>query len=170
MYRLKVRGEYVYYRCHGHLPQPRGCGTLATESLLDSIVDESMRANDMWVYEWTFEPGEATQIQAEIDRIRLNLRDLPTKGLSDDDEDAERERLRSERRELESQIADAKPDRWEKGVVLKDNGQPLTEAERWENADLDGRRQILKDYRVTFAWSEERKPVVTMAPLWAVSA
>ncbi len=169
MYRLKVRGEYVYYRCHGHLPQPRGCGTLVTESLLDSIVDESMRANDMWVYEWTFEPGEEAQIQAEIDRIRLNLRDLPTSGLSDDDEDAERERLRAVRRELESQIADARPDRWEKGVVLKDDRTPLTEAERWKNADLDGRRLLLREYRVTFAWSEERTPIVTMAPLWAVS-
>ena len=80
MYRLKVRGGYVYYRCHGHLPRPKGCGTLVSESLLDSIVDEDMRANEMWAYEWTFEPGEEAHILLAIDKIRLKLRDLPTKG------------------------------------------------------------------------------------------
>lgn len=168
MYRLKVRGGYVYYRCHGHLPRPKGCGTLVSESLLDSIVDEEMRANEMWAYEWTFEPGEEAYIRLAIDKIRLNLRDLPTKGLSDKDEDAERERLRAERREFESQIPNAKPDEWKKGVILKD-GKPLTEADRWKDADLDGRRLLLREYRITFAWSEERTPIVTMAPLWAVS-
>lgn len=170
MYRLKVRGGYVYYRCHGHLPQPKGCGTLVTASLLDSEVDKIMRTNEIWVHEWTFEAGEESQIRAAIDNIRLKLGDLPTQGLSDDDEDAERAKLRAQRNQLESQIDSATPDHWAKSVVTKKDGTPLTEAERWRDADQDGRREILKDYRITFKWDQldgTREPAITVVPLWA---
>ena len=166
----KVVAEY--YRCHGHLPQPKGCGIMVSVPLLDSIVDESMRANHLWVYETTFEPGEEAEINAEIDRIRLKLRDLPTRGLSDDDEDAERERLRAERRKLESQLKDARPDYWGKTLVTKEDGSPLTEADRWNAADLAGKREIIGEMRITFSWGEEggqRFPITSMVPLWTVA-
>jgi DNA invertase Pin-like site-specific DNA recombinase len=169
MYRLKVRGGYVYYRCHGKLPRPKGCGVLVTASLLDFEVDKMMRASELWVYEWLHHPGEEVQIQADIDAIRLKLLTLPTMGLSEDEEDAERAKLRAQRRELESQLEDAKSDRWEKSVVLKEDGTPLTDAERWETADLAGKREILKERRVTFRWIEvdgQRKAEIIMVPLW----
>jgi DNA invertase Pin-like site-specific DNA recombinase len=162
---------HEYYRCHGHLPQPKGCGVLVSVSLEDSTVDKAMRANDQWVYEMTYEPGEQSEIEAERDKILLKLRDLPTRGLSDDDEDAERERLRAERRNLESRLKTAKPDRWEKTLVEKAPGIPLTEADRWNAADLAGKREILKDWRITFHWDEtdgQREPITSMAPLWAL--
>jgi DNA invertase Pin-like site-specific DNA recombinase len=161
----KVVSEY--YRCHGHLPQPKGCGVMVSVSLLDSIVDEEQRANHRWVFDWTFEPGEQFEIEAEIDQIRLKLRDLPTKGLPDDEEDGERARLRTDRHNLESRLRDATPDRWEKTMVTTEGGTPLTEADRWNAADSTGKREIIRDMRVTFAWSEDHTPVVTIAPLWA---
>jgi DNA invertase Pin-like site-specific DNA recombinase len=169
MYRLKVRGGYVYYRCHGHLPKPRGCGVLVATSLLDSEVDKMMLASELWVYDWILHPGEEAQIQAEIDKIRLQLMGLATKGLSEEYEDAERASLRAQRRELEAQLKDAKSERWEKTLVMKD-GKPLTEAKRWEAADPAGKREILKEWRITFNWIKvdgQREPIVTMAPLWA---
>ena len=147
---------HEYYRCHGHLPQPKGCGApMISVSLLDSLVDQEMRANESWVWEYSFEPGGESQIQAEIDKIRLKLRDLPTRDLSEDDEDAERAMLRAERRKWEEKLKNAKPDRWEKELVLKDDGTPLTEADRWKDADPAGKRNILKDLRITFAWTGE---------------
>lgn len=172
MYRLKVRGGYVYYRCHGFLPNPKGCGTLVAESLMDSIVDNEMRDNDdAETYDYVFEPGEETQIQEEIDRIRVKLLDLPTKGLSYEEEDAERAKLRTKREELESQLKNAKPDRWTPKAVLNDDGTPLTEADRWKAADLAGKREILKKYRITFMWDEfegERYPRYAIVPTWLV--
>jgi DNA invertase Pin-like site-specific DNA recombinase len=170
MYRLKVRGGYVYYRCHGNLPRPRGCGVLVATSLLDSEVEKMMLASELWVYDWILHPGEEAQIQAAIDNIRLQLMGLPTKGLSEVDEDAERASLRAKRREYEAQLEDAKSERWEKTLVLKDDGTPLTESERWQAADPAAKREILKEMRVTFNWIEvdgKREPEITMVPLWA---
>jgi hypothetical protein len=169
MYRLKVRGGYVYYRCHGNLPRPKGCGVLVATSLLDSIVSDAMLASEQWVYDWILHPGEEAQIQGLIDKIRLELMGLATKGISEEDEDVERASLRAQRRELETQLEDAKSERWEKTLVLKD-GKPLTEGKQWEEADPAGRREILKSHRVTFNWikvDDKREPVVTIVPLWA---
>ena len=168
MYRLKVRGGYVYYRCHGHLPKPKGCGVLVATSLLDSEVDKIMLASDLWVYDWILHPGEEAQIQAKLDKIRLQLMGLPTKGLSEEDEDAERSSLRAQRRELEAQLEDAKSERWEKTLVLKD-GKPLTEGKQWKEAGPARRREILKEMQVTFKWIEadgQREPVIVVGPLW----
>lgn len=169
MYRLKVRGGYVYYRCHGNPPKPRGCGVLVATSLLDSIVNDSMLASKLWVYDWKLHPGEEAQIQAEIDKIRLQLMGLPTKGLSEEDEDVERASLRAQRRELEAQLEDAESERWEKTLVIV-NGKPQTEGERWDAAGPAERREILKEMRVTFNWIKvdgKREPQVTIVPLRA---
>jgi hypothetical protein len=133
---------------------------------MESIVDEEQRSNHMWVPEWNFEPGEESQIQAEIDKIRLKLLDLAAKGLSRADEETERKRLWAKQDELEEQLKDAKPDRWVKGWAKKADGTYLTEAERWKDADLAGKREILKETRIRFRWDEDRQPQWTMVPLW----
>ena len=53
-------------------------------------------------------------------------------------------------------------------MVTDDQGNPVTYAAKWESSDLAGKREMLSQMRITFAWGEERTPIVTMAPLWAV--
>ncbi len=163
MYRIRSRGRQVYYRCHGQGPQPKGCGVMVAIPLLDAIVDDMMTDDGSWVMESTFVPG--SNYDAEIAEIQLAIRDLGTRNLSDDEYDAELVRLRAERDRLRE--LPATPDRWDVIPVIKDDGTPLTEAERWRDADNAGKRQILKDHRIHFSWTDDQEPRVIMAPLWA---
>jgi hypothetical protein len=166
MYKIKPRRYAVSYRCHGKMPQPKGCGTMVPMELLDSIVDESMRSDHRVMLKTEFVPGE--NHDAEIAKIRLKLRDLPTRNLSEDEEDAERARLRTEKRRLES-LPTTAPD-WKPVIVTDDQGNPVTYAAKWDSSDLAGKREMLKEMRITFRWDEidgRRFPLVGIVPLWA---
>lgn len=174
MYRLIVNAKngkrYDYYRCNGHLPNPKGCGVMVKCEELEAIVDKSMLADHQFVYERTFIAGDEPEIKLEIDRINVKLRKLPTMDLPEDEEDAERQKLRAAKHELEDKLKDAKTDRWDWVEVMKDDGTPLTESERWDAADFDGKRRILLNHRVRFGWDVidgKRYPNVVMGPLWA---
>jgi len=169
MYRKAIVGKngkrYAYYRCNGWLPNPKGCGTTVTVAELEDIVDESMSSNHGLVYERKFMPGDEQEIKLKIEKIRVKLRNLPARELPEDEEDAERERLRGVRSRLEEELTHANADHWEPVLVLKDDGTPMEEADRWAAAtDLASRRRILRSWRVTFRWDETdgRWPHVVM--------
>jgi len=179
MYRLIVQSRhkngkvYEYYRCNGIVPNPKGCGTMVTIGELDAMVDKQMRASQGHVYRPEFVPGDEPAIKLDIDKIMVELRNLSTKGLSWDAEDATRAMLRAKLVDLQEQLKDAKPDRWVNVLVLKDDGEPLTEADEWRGADFDARRRILKNHRLTFRWGWDggkRSPELVIAPRWAATA
>ena len=163
---------WVYYRCYGKLPQRKGCGTMVTMLFLDGEVDREMLDNHLPVLHRKFVSGDTSE--AELADIQLQLVDLPNRGLSDDDEDAERARLRNLRKELQS--SETIPDKWISVAVTHDGEEitnPLewatrddlvTYANEWDSADLAGKREILKTWRITFSWSEEKDPLISMGP------
>lgn len=156
-----------YYRCAGQPPQQKGCGMVIRLTLLDSIVNEAIMDNDRPAMEHRLIPGTASAIEERIAEIGYELRDLPSRGLDEDAEDAERARLRTERRSLESDLANAEPSRWELCLIIGPDGEPVTYAGRWEASDFDGKRTMLKEFRITVKWQEvdgQREPLVGIAP------
>jgi DNA invertase Pin-like site-specific DNA recombinase len=158
-----------YYRCYGKLPQPKGCGaSMVSLKLLDAIVDDAMSADLTFVMTTKFIPGH--NYEKEIKVIERELFKLPTRGLPEEDEDAERARLRAEKRRLLA--LPTVPDNWDTAPVME-NGEPITHAAKWQASDLTGKREILKEKRITFQWGEldgERHPEVTIVPLWVAES
>jgi DNA invertase Pin-like site-specific DNA recombinase len=75
--------------------------------------------------------------QAELDRVALELSELPKRGLDDDTEDSERARLRAERRRLEALPRES--GRWEfafSGISEGDRwaGMPVSDQRAWLNS------------------------------------
>lgn len=77
----------------------RKCRKSVKADNADAAVNEFMSASmGMWI-----EPVwiDGDDHQAELDRVQMELRELPARGLDDDEEDSERTRLRAERKRLE---------------------------------------------------------------------
>lgn len=66
----------------------------------DAAVNAFMSARQEWHLESVWVDGDDNT--AELDRVALELRELPGRGLDDEAEDAERARLRAERKRLEA--------------------------------------------------------------------
>lgn len=77
-----------------------GCGKSVHADNADTQVDLEMSGHPgTWIESvWI----DGNDYQADLDRIRLELSELPKRGLSDDQEDDERARLRTERKRLEA--------------------------------------------------------------------
>jgi hypothetical protein len=159
MYRVTPPGREDHYRCAGYPARKiKGCGVLIPVAELDGIVDDAMSIDDSKIVEFQFQAGSNHEV--ELKEIGLALRDLPTRDLSEDDEDAERARLRSERARVAALPATA--DEWVP-VELDE-----TYAQRWTGSDLAGKRKMLKTTRVSFMWDDvdgERWPQVTIGPV-----
>ena len=165
MYRIPAGRKphvHYYYRCAGHYPDRKGCGNMVDLAWLDSQFDEAMSADHRHPVEYKLREG--INYDMDLERVILELDDLPKRKLSDAEEDAERRRLRAERDRLEELNRHAEPDRWEPRQADD------TYAERWQAADYAGRRAIVKELRITFQWSDEHEPMVTIGPLWNQSA
>jgi hypothetical protein len=106
----------------------------------DAMVDEAMAGLTALVMRPVFHPSAGHQV--EIDDITQALADLGRQGLDEDAEDAERARLRSERKRLSA--LPAKAARTEYVPVLA-GGRPLTYAAKWAAADQTERRAWLRD-------------------------
>ena len=143
MYKIKPRNYAACYRCHGKMPQPKGCGVMVPIDVLDAIVDDSMLSDHSVMYSTEFVPGE--NHDAEIDKIRLRLRDLPTRNLSEDEEDAERATLRAEKRRLES--LPTTPPVWKPVMVTDDRESSLPTPLSAASSDLAGNREMLSQMR-----------------------
>ena len=152
MYRVYCgRGSWrkPYYRCHGKPPQPKGCGMLVSAQLADAAIDEMMASDLNFVRTTKFIPGD--NHDADIAKVDRELLKLPARRLPYKQEDAERARLRAERDNLE--LLPTTDDRYEFPILI-DNGEPVTYANKWQGSDINGKRAMLRENRITFRWDE----------------
>lgn len=124
-----------YYRCTGRGRARRGCGYMVPVAEVDRLMNDAMAGILAPVLRPVFHP--ATGHQVELDDVAQALRDLPARGLDEDAEDAERARLRAERRRLSD--LPARP-AWTEYVPT---GQ--TYGDKWLKADQAERRTWLRD-------------------------
>jgi site-specific DNA recombinase len=100
MYRHRAtsRGHpYHYYRCEGRGRSRRSCGNMVRVELVDAAVNEIMASTfDVPVMEHAIVYGNEAEIEAELERIRFELKQLAARELDWEEEDRERARLRAE--------------------------------------------------------------------------
>lgn len=142
MYRIKTRDGF-FYRCAGTAREPSTCRNMLELADMDSRVSNSV----METYGGsphlivTDIPGDGHD--AELEDVKAELADLPNLGLSDDEEDAERRRLRAERDQIAA--LPNEPARRER----RPDPSGKTVADVWLPADTAGRRQWL----ITNKWT-----------------
>lgn len=144
MYRITAgRRPYKrdYYRCRGHAPELKSCGNMVPLDKTDFAVSGLLSlAQEPWT-ELRHIRGE--NYDSELAEVQLALNDLPKQGLTDTEEDAERQRLRAERDRLAELNEHATPDRWEEVETGETVGQ------HWGSLDYAGKRaMLLKEVRV----------------------
>jgi hypothetical protein len=87
-----------YYRCRGRGAQHASCGNMVPLGLVDAAVDRIIRADfDTPVMVKTIIPGNEAAVAAQLAEIDFDLKQLGSRGLPWDVEDAERAELRAER-------------------------------------------------------------------------
>jgi hypothetical protein len=115
------------------------CGKSVNAGNADQVVEQLMSGRtDWWLTSWVIEGSDHT---AALDRVLMELRELPGRNLPDDEEDRERMRLRGERKRLEG--LPSVPARVEHGFKTDANGRNMTEGERWTGLDHEARRDVL---------------------------
>jgi hypothetical protein len=135
MYKITPPGREPAYRCAGRGAQRKGCGCLVPVAAVDALMDEVMSQLRRPVLRVVLHP--ATGHQGELDDITQALRDLPAQELDEDAEDAERARLRAERRRLSDLPASPA---WTERI---ETGE--TYGQRWQRSDQAERRAWLRD-------------------------
>jgi DNA invertase Pin-like site-specific DNA recombinase len=157
MYRIHPRGIYYYYRCRGHAPELKGCGNMVRLDVTDAVVTALLSmAHEPYAELRRVAGGN---YDADLTKIQLELNDLPRQGLSDNQEDSERQRLRAERDRLTEQNKHARRDRWEQVPTGETVGQ------HFMSLDFDGRRQMMLDEVKVYAEknaSDPDRPKVTI--------
>ena len=118
MYRIQPRKGYLYYRCNGE-GTSKGCGLMVKLAETEATAIEWLSAMDRPRMVPTLILGD--NHASAISDIAAELAELPKRGLSDDEEDAERSRLRSERNRLSA--LPSTPDRVELLPTGKTIGQ-----------------------------------------------
>ena len=101
MYRVRTRGRqqrrYFYYRCTGRGNLRQSCGNMVRLELVDAAVNEIMASTfDLPVMRHEIVYGNEAEIEAELERIRFELKQLAARELDWEEEDRERARLRAE--------------------------------------------------------------------------
>ena len=145
MYKIMISGaggsRVPMYRCFGRGATRKGCGCLVDLEAADALMNRVMSRLRRPVLRPVFHPAEGHQV--ELDDIAMALEDLPKRRLSRADEQAERERLWAEQDRLEGLPAKAA---WTEMVpVLRDDGEPLSYGQKWEQSDQAARRTWLRD-------------------------
>lgn len=102
MYRIRGgnKRKWTYYYCRGTGSERRSCGLLIPLAETDATVVDWLSTLSAPRMVPTLIKGSSHY--AELADIQIELAELPRRGLSDDDEDAERARLRAERKRLEA--------------------------------------------------------------------
>jgi len=145
MYRHPAYPGYTYYRCVGTGTSRKGCGNLIRLELADSRVVEWLSMMGAPHQAHILIEGES--YETELAEVQLELAELPKRGLSDEDEDTERLRLRELRDELEEKQRNARPD--QKRRV----NMGVTVGEHFRALDAAGQRAYLLDERIrVYAW------------------
>jgi len=185
MYRLqggRPPSLIYYYRCAGRGAQARGCSLMVRLDKVDAAVNEEMSNNHLPHPNRIFIPGH--NHDAQIADVNFRITQLNPEAMTDDEYDAALKALRAERDSYKAMPA--APDTWAVMATTKDGrGIPyeqallvnpddvVTEADRWNDADHAGKREILKEWRITAQNIEidgQRDVIVNMFPLWESDA
>jgi DNA invertase Pin-like site-specific DNA recombinase len=129
------------YRCAGSFPERRGCGNMVSLAKTDAFVTSLLSTASQPFTELKLVPG--TNYDVDITKILLEIRDLTAKGLTDVEEDAERDRLRSERDRLIELHKTATPDEWKEVPTGETVGQHFNSLD-----DAGRRKMVLSDVKV----------------------
>ena len=172
MYRIKAGGgpkgggQAYYYRCAGKGAQRKGCGNMVRLELVDAAVNEAMSNNHDEITKRVYVPGH--NHDAEIADVDFRISQLSPEGLT-----------RAEYRAMEDKLWDEKEtlqnlphvdDTWTTEPVRDSKGNVVTYASKWATSDADGKREMLKEVKITCKRDEETGlPIVVMVPLWAVA-
>jgi DNA invertase Pin-like site-specific DNA recombinase len=147
-----TKTSYHYYRCRGHAPELKSCGNMVRLEVFDFMADHYLRNSPSPWTELRKIHGE--NHDTELAEIRLELADLPKRGLADEAEDKERIRLRAERDRISA--LPKTPDHWDEVPFCADCGgivyaaeceaaahRKVTVGEHWSSLDYEGQRQMM---------------------------
>jgi DNA invertase Pin-like site-specific DNA recombinase len=168
MYRLRggrPNGRIFYYRCAGRGAQARGCGTMVRLDAVDAAVDESMSSDHRTIMKRVFVPGH--NHAAEIADVDFRISQVSPEGLSRDEWLAKLQPLWDEKDAYEK-VEDV-PDDWTTEAVTDANGNPITYAAKWAASDFAGKREMLKEWKITaenVVIDGKRSASVVMVPRW----
>jgi DNA invertase Pin-like site-specific DNA recombinase len=135
MYRIYQRSGHGnsknwYYRCTGRGTQRKGCGNMIRLEAIDKLVGEAMERLVRPITMLKFIPGN--DHSGELKDTEFLLQHLSSQQLSDEEEDAERARLRAERDRIKAlPIEPGHTERVETGE---------TYADRWASLSADVER------------------------------
>jgi DNA invertase Pin-like site-specific DNA recombinase len=149
MYRIygSRNRDIFYYRCTGRGTQRKGCGSHIHLEAVDKLVCEAMERLVKPITKLVFIPGN--DHSTELKDVEFLLQHLGSQQLSDEEEDAERARLRAERDRIRA--LPIEPGRTER----VDTGE--TYADRWASFTTDvERNDWLRSIGVrVWAWKYE---------------
>jgi site-specific DNA recombinase len=98
-------GQYRYYYCMGRGSQRQSCGNLVTVAAVDDAVNAIIAgAFNVPVMVKKIDHGNEAALEAELAGIEFELKQLPARGLSRADEQAERERLWAEQDKVSATV------------------------------------------------------------------
>lgn len=168
MYRLRggrAPSFIYYYRCAGRGAQARGCSLMVRLDAVDASVDEVMSSRHDFIKQRVFIPGH--NHDAQIADVNFRITQLNPEAMDDDEYDGALKALRAERDRYKAMPA--APDSWTSTIVTDAHGNPVTYAAKWAAADFAGKREMLKEWRITAENSVidgKRSASVIMVPRW----
>lgn len=156
MYRIRQRPPYAYYRCAGPGASRRGCGLMVKLAETDKLVSDTLSLAGKPREVPRLVKGETHEV--ELTQVLDDLAELSAHaardGWTDEQEDAERKRLRARRRELENMPST--PDHMEMVTLCKTCGgsvftadckaashREITVGEHFSGLDEAGRRAMM---------------------------
>jgi DNA invertase Pin-like site-specific DNA recombinase len=146
MYKVTSGSGIQYYRCSGKLaPNAKPCGVMVRIDQLDAWVEAYMSDDDEMMFEWTLMPGENYDDEMDLINAKIDALDKDA-----DDYEERWAELRAEYKRLKA--LDCTPDEWREVPTGETYGDKWKAFDR--AGDLAGKRKMLEDFRITFAWTE----------------
>jgi DNA invertase Pin-like site-specific DNA recombinase len=148
------RAKADYYRCAGRGAQRKGCGNMVRLTLVDAAVNYLMGNTDIPIMKREYVPGH--NHDAEIADVDYRISQLSPEGLTRAEYQEKLNVLWDEKEALENMPH--VDDTWKLVQVKDDDGNPATYASKWAASDIDGRRDMLKEY--TEMWADKTMVVI----------
>jgi hypothetical protein len=146
------KSPYFYYRCGGRGNNRNSCGNMVRLELVDAAVNDIMASTfNVPVMRHEIVYGNEAEIEAEIERIKFELKQLAARELDWEEEDRERARLREEQKRIANTTV------VEDRVELAETGD--TYLELWERLSVQGRGPWLVEHGFRVTASKERVTV-----------
>lgn len=169
MYRInggRPANRILYYRCAGRGAQAKSCGNMVRLDAVDAAVNDAMGDNDEPIIKRVYIPGH--NHAAEIADVNFRISQVSPEGKSQAEYFAELQLLFAEREAYEN-MEDVADD-WTTEPVRDSKGNVVTYAEKWLASDFAGKREMLKEVKITCKRdAESGRPHVVIVPLWAVT-